>query len=103
MPPSIIGERGQFPQETGGLNDQITNCEGHLPIVGCVVVCFGQTGGGVDSEVRLLGKVEDYDVIVQVKFPKLWVNNDLFHLDVLLGQISFILLFPVVFSKGDLI
>ena len=51
----------------------------------------------------LLSKVEDDDVIVQGVQVELRVNNNFFHLDVQLRQVSFALLFPLVFSKCDLI
>ena len=50
-----------------------------------------------------LGEVEDNDVISQCFWVKVRVIDDLLHSEDQLGQITFILYFPVVFSQSDLI
>ena len=83
------------------LNYKITDSQRHLPVVSCAVLCCGQTGRSVGSEVHLLAKVEDADVIVVIAI--IWMNNQLLHFDDQLWQKSFALLLSVMLSECDLI
>ena len=82
------------------LNYKITDSQRHLPVVSCAVLCWGQTGGSVGSEVHLLSEVEEADVIVVTAI--ILVNNQLLHFDDQLWQRSLALLFSVILSKCDL-
>ena len=81
---------------------QITQGQGRLPIISCGGASWSQAGGGVGSEVHLLGQVEDGDVVVHDTSVIFRVNNQLLHFQLQLGQISLAFFVPIVFSECDL-